>query len=212
MQEQENMKNVEKARSTTTKTETTFEEMLNAIGDSLRDLVSSKDEEDGEDEDDDAEDPELGKLSEDDETGCMMGTISKTVQHSLETFWQKQMMLNELMQPGWRDIADYFRERDMKYRTTELNVPAVGKPQKDTTAATPSPTTFGELMQVLEIVAGQSQMPQVMFRQGSSQMWLCSEKPQRDNRILSLMPKAVPNSSKMGIATPVQPVSFYPSA
>ena len=43
--------------------------MLNAIGDSLSDLVSSNDEQDGEDEEDDEEDTELGKLSDDDEPG-----------------------------------------------------------------------------------------------------------------------------------------------
>jgi len=50
---------------------------------------------------------------------------------------------------------------DMKYGTTELAVLAVMKPQTDTTAATPSLTTFGEQMHVLDIVPGQSQMPQV---------------------------------------------------
>ena len=79
MQEQEHMRNVEKARSPTTKPETTFEEMLNAIGESLSNLASSEDEEDGEDEDDDEEDTEIGKLSEDDEPGWVMGTISNTV-------------------------------------------------------------------------------------------------------------------------------------
>ena len=53
MQEKEHLRNVEKAWSTTTKPETTFEEMLNAIGDSLTDHASSEDQEDGEDEDDD---------------------------------------------------------------------------------------------------------------------------------------------------------------
>jgi len=76
IQEQEHMRNVEKARSTTTKPRTLFEEMLNAIWDSLRDLASSEAEEDEEDEDDDEDDSELGKLSEDDEPGWVMGTIS----------------------------------------------------------------------------------------------------------------------------------------
>jgi len=96
MQDQEHMRNVEKAQSTTTKPETTFEEMLNAIGDSLSDLASSEDEENGEDEDDDEEYTELGKLSEDDEPGWVMGTISKMVQHRMESFRQKQMRLDEL--------------------------------------------------------------------------------------------------------------------
>jgi hypothetical protein len=63
MQEQEHMENVEKGRLTTTKPEITFEEMLNAIGDSLSDLASSDNEEDGEDEDVDEVDTGNGKLS-----------------------------------------------------------------------------------------------------------------------------------------------------
>jgi len=82
----------------------------------------------------------------------------------------------------------------MKYGKSELNIPAVGKPQEDSTAATPSPTTFGELMQALDIVPGQSQMPQVTFRPGTSQIRLCSEKPQADNRIVLPMPPEVPDS------------------
>jgi len=200
MQEQEYMENVEKGPSTTTEPEITFEEMLNAIGESLSDLASSDDEEDGEDEDDDEEDTGHGKLSEDDEPGWVMGTISKMVQHRMESFWQKQLWLDELTQPGWVDAADYFRERDMKYGMTELKIPAVGKPQEDWTAATPSPTTFGELMQALDIVPGQSQMPQVMSRQGTSQMRVGSEKPEADNRILPPLSAAVPDSSRIVLA------------
>jgi len=80
--------------------------MLNAIGDSLSEIVNSEDEEDGEDKHDDEEDTGHGKLSEDDEPGWVMGTISKMVQHRMESFWQKQMRLDELTQPGWGDIAD----------------------------------------------------------------------------------------------------------
>ena len=166
------MRNVEKAGSTTTKHETTIKEMLNPVGDSVSVLGSSEDEEDEEDEDDDEENPELGKLSEDDEPGWEMGTISKTVQRRMESFWQKQMRLDQLTQPGWVDAADYFPERDMMYRTTDLKVPAVVKPQTDATATTPSLTTFGELMQVLDIVPRQSQMPQVTSQQGRNQMRL----------------------------------------
>jgi len=97
----------------------------------------------------------------------------------------------------------------MKYGTTELKIPAVGKPQEDSTAATPSPTTFGELMQALDIIPGQSQMLQVTARQGTSQMRLGSEKPQADNHIVPPMPTAVPDSSLIEIAKPFHPVSFY---
>jgi len=162
MQEQEHMRNVEKAQSTTTKPETTFDQFLNAIGDSLSDLASSQDEEDGEDKDDDEEDTELGKLSEDDERGWVMGTISKMVQHRMESCRPKQIRLHELRQLGWGDAAGYFCDTDIKYGTTELRVPAVVKPQTDMSVATPSPTAYGELIQVLDIVPRQAQMPQAM--------------------------------------------------
>jgi hypothetical protein len=132
-----------------------------AIGDSLSDPACSEDEEDGTDEDDDEDDIGHCKLREDDKPGWVMGTISKTVHHRMESIRQKQMRLDELMQPGWGDASDYFRESDMKSRTPELKVLAVGKPQTDSTAATPSPTTFGELMQALDMVRRQSQMPLV---------------------------------------------------
>jgi len=67
MQEQEDMRNVEKTRSTTTKAEITFEEVLNAIADSLSHLATSDNEDDGDEKYDDEEDVEHGKLSEDDE-------------------------------------------------------------------------------------------------------------------------------------------------
>jgi hypothetical protein len=98
----------------------------------------------------------------------------------------------------------------MNYRMTELNILAVGKPQTDTAAATPSPKTFGELMQALNIVHGQSQRPQVTPRQRSSQMRLGLEKPQADNHIVPPIPAVVPNSSSIEIAKAVQPVSFHP--
>jgi len=108
-QRQEDMSNVEKAGLTTRESEKTFKEMLNAIGDSLSDLASSDDEEDADDEEEE-DHIEQGKLSEDDEPGWVMGTISKSVPRRMERFWQKQTKLDELTQPGWGDVADYFRE------------------------------------------------------------------------------------------------------
>jgi hypothetical protein len=157
----QDMTTAENGGATTGKPEITFEEMLNAIRDSLSDLASSDDEQDGEDKEDEEEHTELGKLSDDDEPGWIMGTITKTVQHRRESFRQKQIRLDELTQPGWRDAANYFHERDMRYGTGKLKVPAVGKPQIDTTAATPSLITVGEHMQTPEIVRGQSEMPAV---------------------------------------------------
>jgi hypothetical protein len=66
--------------------------MMAAIGYSLSDLASSDDGEDGEDED---EETELGKLSEDDEPGWVMGTISKSVLQRMESIRQKQMKLEQ---------------------------------------------------------------------------------------------------------------------
>jgi len=119
--------------------EETFGEMMAAIRDSLSDLASSDDGEDGDDED---EVTELGKLSEDDEPGWVMGTICKMVQRRMESIRQKQMKLDELTQPGWEDAADYFRQRDERYGTAELRVLVVVQPQTDDDASAPSPTTF----------------------------------------------------------------------
>jgi hypothetical protein len=58
--------------------------MLVAIRDSLSDLVSSDDGEDGEDVND--EETEQGKLREDDEPGWVMGIMSKTVLQHMERF------------------------------------------------------------------------------------------------------------------------------
>jgi len=175
-QKQEDISNVEMVGSTTRKPEKTFEEMLNAIGDSLGDRASSDDEEDAEDEEED-DDTEQGKLSEDDKPGWVMGTISKTVQCHMERFWQKQMKLDELTKPGWGDVVDYFRKRDMKYGKSELKVPAVIKSQTDHDAAAPPPTTYGELLATLDILSRISRMPQFSFPPGSSHITVGSAKP-----------------------------------
>jgi hypothetical protein len=60
----------------------TFEVMMVALGDSLSDLPWSHNGEDGEDEDD--EETENGKLSEDDQLGWVMSTITKRVQQRME--------------------------------------------------------------------------------------------------------------------------------
>jgi len=51
----------------------------------MSDLASSDDEQDGEDEEDDEQDTELRDFSDDDDPGWVMGTITKTVQHHLES-------------------------------------------------------------------------------------------------------------------------------
>jgi len=83
MKEQGDRRNAEEAGLTTREPEKSFVEMLNATGDSLSDLASSNDEEDGEDEADDEDDTEMGNLSEDDKPGRVMGIISEMVQQRL---------------------------------------------------------------------------------------------------------------------------------
>ena len=121
---QEDMSNVEKAGLTTREPEKTLEEMLNANGDSLSDLASSDVEESADDVEED-DDTEQSKLSDNDEHGWGMGTISTLVQRRMERFSQKQMKLDQMTQPGWGDLADYFRERDKKHGKSELIVPAI---------------------------------------------------------------------------------------
>jgi len=153
-QEQEDMGNAEKAGLTTTKPVTTFEEMLNAIGVSLSDLASSEDREDGEVENDDDDDPDLGRLSVDDEPSWVMGTIPKTVQHRMERVRQKLMTIPKWMQPHWGDVANYVRERDTKYGMAELKFQGGVEPQTEDDATASAPTTFGKHLENFDSVLG----------------------------------------------------------
>jgi len=151
MQQQEDMITAGKGGATTTKPEKTVREMLNAHADSSSDLASSDVQQDGEDKEPDEDDAELGNRSDDD-PGWVLDTICRTVQHRMQSFRQQQMRFDEWTHPGWGQAAKYIRERDMKYGTAESKVLAVVKPQINMTAATPSPTTYGELWLTLDIV------------------------------------------------------------
>jgi hypothetical protein len=139
-----------------------------------------------------------------------MGTITKMVQYHMENFRQTQMRLDTLTQLGWGDAANYFRERDMKYGTAELNFLAVVKLQIHITAATASWTTAGEHMQTLAMVRGQLEIPEVTSQAGSSQLRLGSEKPQSNKFIPAFLPNVAANSMAIQDAKPVGPLSFYP--
>ena len=207
-QEQDDITHAEIAGLTSREPEKTFVEMLVAVGDSLSDLASSDDGGDGEEEDD--EETKQGKLSDDDEPGWVMGTITKTLQQRMESFRQKQMKLDQLTQPGWEDTADYFGERDKKYSKSELRVPAVIQLQRNDEALAPPPTTFGELLEILDIVHGISQRPQGTSRPGSCHIRQGLVKPQSKSSIPSGEPAAEPDSSTLLKAKLVEPVSFYP--
>jgi len=116
-----------------------------------------------------------------------------------------------LTHPGWGDVVNYFHARDMKYRTAELKLPAVVKPQIDITAATPSLTTFGKLMQTLDIIRGQSRKLAVTSGAGSRKMRLLPENPQLHEFILGLSPDEAPDSTPNLDPQPVEPVNFHRS-
>ena len=73
---------------TTRKPRTTFEEILNGNGNSLRTIPSSDNGEDSKDEDDDEEDTKLGQVSQNDELYWVLGTVFRNVQHCMKKFRQ----------------------------------------------------------------------------------------------------------------------------
>jgi hypothetical protein len=168
---QDNTRKAENVGLTNTEHEKTFQEMMVAIGDSLSDLASSNDGDDGEEED---EETDEGQLSEDNESGWVLDTISKTVQLRLERVRPKQMTLDKLTQPGMEDAADYYCERDKKYGKSTLYVPAVVQQQTDVNAPSLVPTTIRELLECLDILPTISQQPQGTSRPGSSHIRLGS--------------------------------------
>jgi len=98
----------------------------------------------------------------------------------------------------------------MKHGTAEIKFLAVVKFQIDTTAATPSPTTFGEHIQTYNIVRRLSQMPAVTSGPGGGQLRLGSEKPQLNKFIPVLSPDAASDSTPIQDAKSVEPVRIYP--
>jgi len=100
-QEQDEMVHAEITGLTSREPEKTFEEMMAALGDSLRDLASSDTMQDGEDED---EETEQTKLSEDDKPGWLMSTITKMVQQPIESISNNPGF--RLKHPGVPDSSD----------------------------------------------------------------------------------------------------------
>jgi len=207
-QKQEETRKAENPGLTNGELNQTFEEMMVATRDTLSDLASSDDGEDGEDGED--EETEQGKLSEDDEPSWVMHTISKSVQQHMERFRQKQIWLDKVTQPGWEEEADHFRERDKMYCTSQLRVRAVVKLWTDDDAAAPAQTTYGEVMECIDIVPRISQMLQGTSRPGSGHIGLRSWKPQSNMSLSSPAPTAKLDSSISQNVQPVDFVSFHP--
>jgi len=207
-QEQEETRKAENTGLMLREAENTFQEMMVAIGESLSDLAGSDDGEDGEDEDD--EEKEQGKMSKDEEPGWVLGAIYNTVQLCMERYRQKQMKLDELTQPGWGDAANWFRESDKKYGTSDLSVLAVINPQTEDDAAARAPTTIGELIECVDIVPGILQMPQETSRPGSRQLWVGSRKPQSNTSISGPRPAVALISSLIQNAKPFVLGNLHP--
>jgi len=168
MHEQEDTKNAEHVELITREPEATSHDMMAAIGDGLRSLASSDNEEDREDVN--GEDTRLGMLSEDNKPSWIMGPISSRVQQHMLRFRLKQMKLEELRHLGCGDTAGYFHQSVKNCGRIKLRVPAVVKPETDDGAAAATSTTFGECMEFVDIIPGISQMPQGTTGQGSSHM------------------------------------------
>jgi hypothetical protein len=180
--------------------------MIPDIGDSLSDLASYGNGEEGADEDDVTE---QDKLSDDDEHGLVMGTLSKTVQQCMVSFPQKQMKLDESTQLRSEDAADYFCKQDKKYGTAEFIIPAMLQPQSDEDTSAPPPTTFGQLMQCDDIVTGISQIPQGTTRPGCSHVRLGLVTPESNTSVFALEPTAETDTSPLLKVMLVEPVCFY---
>jgi hypothetical protein len=151
---------------TTRKPKNPYEEIWNTVRESLRDFATSDDKEDGVHKVNDEGDRGQGKLSEDNEPHWELGTIFKMVDEFMEGVVQKEMKLEELTQYRWGYVADYFRERDTKYRMARFQVATGLKPQTDEDAATSALTTVGELMGTVDIGLRESQMLQATFGPG----------------------------------------------
>jgi hypothetical protein len=205
-QEQEDTDTAENSELTTKEPEKWFNKRIVTIGDSLSNIASSNDEEVWEDAD--VKETEQGQRSEDDEPGCWLGKINQIVLQRMEMFQQEQMKLDELSQPGWENSGNYFNERDKRYGTSKLRVPAAVQPPTDDDKVAPALATFEELMKCVDIVPGISQMPQGTSRPGSSHIRLGSEKSQSNMSILCLVPAAEPDSSPIQNVKPVELVSF----
>jgi hypothetical protein len=186
-----------------------FEEIMIAIGHSVSDVGSSDDKEHGDDTDE--KDTELGKRSDDDEPGWVVGTISQMVWQRVQKFRQKYMTLDCFTPPGWWDADNYIHEGDMEYCTADLKVPAVISLETDEVAAALAPTTFGELLESLSIIQRKLLMLHGTSRPGSRHISVCSANPHSNKRILSHFPDTNLHLSPSKKMKTLDGESIYPS-
>jgi len=186
--EPEDMKNAGKTGLTTRKPGTTFRVMLGAIKDSLSDIGTFEDWEDGGDRCEVDDNTEQGKVSEDDKLGWVMVIMSKMVVHQMEHIGQKQMTPDNTMQPGCGDGANFFCERNLKHRRTELMVLPGVQLETEDGATLSAPMTYGEPMKTLGCIPWKSQMQQVTSQPGSAHSRLASLIPWTDISNTTLPP------------------------
>jgi len=131
------------------------------------------------------------------------------LQNQIEHFRQKQMKRDELMQPGWANAADYFREGDTKYGMTELGTPIVVQLLTADDAASSGPTTVGEPNETLYRFPTKSQMIQFASQRECRHVLLGSGKPLTSNHVSSLLPDAAAHSSPIEYSKLVESVRSY---
>lgn len=108
-EEQEDTQPADTTGLTTMEPQKMYHEMMVAIGDILTDIASS---DYGKDlEDDNNDESEQGQLTENDEPGCVMHTITLMVQERMDKFRQKRINFNKPTEPKWKNVADNYRER-----------------------------------------------------------------------------------------------------
>jgi hypothetical protein len=127
----------------------------------------------------------------------------------METFWQKEMKVDELTQPGWEDAAYYFHERGTMYGTSELRVPAVVKQQTDHDSEAPAQITFGRLMVCFNIIPGKYHRMRGSSRPGKIHTLIGSRKPQSNTCMPTLSTRGEPHSPLIPNAKPVEFVRSY---
>jgi len=206
-QEQEDTRTAEIAGLTTRELEKKIQGIMVAIRDSLSDLASSDHGKDGDDDDD--EDTAQGQLSEDDDPGWVLGTISKpccsewrdfvrsrwilTNWHNQDGGTQPTTFMEEISStahPNWGFQQSFNCKRMMM----ELHL---------------HPQNWESLRSVLTLSQGYRKYSKAS-RPGSSHIRLGSGKAQSNTGIAGLAPAAKPDSSLIINAKPIEPVRFYP--
>jgi hypothetical protein len=157
------------------------------------------------------DEPGQGQQSKDDDIGWVLRTITKLGHQYMERFFLKQIKLTKLKHQGWDDdAADYFWERDQKYDTSELIVPAAIQPEMDQDEAGHAQLIIiGDLVLCRGNGAKMTQMPQMTSRPGSRDSIQGSGNLQLNTCIFGVAPAAMSNSTFFQNLIVVKLISCY---